>query len=598
MDNLIGVLRILKFNRLLRVATFLTKSRLSQLHDQILLAAMWNGVGEVAEFSIKLFMLMTALLWIAHLGCCFWYTIADAAGNTSAWNTVLYDDAVTFHSVSNRMWIVGMYWAISTMFAGGSPYAPVTVFEYWYACSFVLLRVLMGGMLVTYLMQATMKILEQRRDASSKLKVLDKLFKQHHQVMGRVSILIHKHIKFHTATEITRQLSIDDVPASSTLPPTLRQEFFHLLCVRIFPRHSVSNVCIKLEASLLWDLSSEPVVFKSFCPGVCRLASRSKADTAYFVYHGPLTYSRSAREQHKKKPTCMSVIDLEHVKPGQLISELALWIDWIRQGSLETSGTCELLEVSSSGFQALLHGGNHPIFHELAVHYCNALVRVVHTELQGTLSDTTHVLGHEHLVFSTMPLEMRFLLSKPWLDSLRSAKLGGVLFRKGAVQGLEHEVMEGKCDLVNDSGGGLLRVVPLVLLRLSRSDGYVLVQIAKMDGDPIVVSIKISALNTSAGEMPEQTLARLADELCLPNSAFAVYYHKVKAEDKALGRFVVRTNYIESTLYATLKPGYEFRSSAPFVLPRPQPQRTLTALVLLQGSNTSRALLCAWMTLD
>ena len=71
-----------------------------------------------------------------------------------------------------------------------------------------------------------------------------------------------------------------------------------------------------------------------------------------------------------------------------------------------------------------------------------------------------------------------------------------------------------------------------------------------------------------------------------------------EAEAKALGRFVVRTNYIESTLYATLKPGYEFRSSAPFVLPRPQPQRTLTALVLLQGSDTSRALLCAWMTLD
>jgi len=613
-ETIFSILRVLKLNRLMRVMSFLKRDRFSKLYDRVLLAAMLHGIGSTVELAIKLFLLVTGLLWWAHLGCCLWYVIARSAGEGSGWNAFLFEDGVYVGGASNGVWLVGMYWSISTMFAGASPYEPTSTIEFCFACTFVILGVLIGGLIISYLTKSTMSIILERSAERKKLKDVDRFLKQH-EVVGRLAVGIHKQIKHQGVIQRTRDLSMKDVSALSGLTPKLRSELHYAICLRIFRRHPFFNVCIQLKASLMRQVSSFAVFSKAFRATDIVFMARSPAEAAYVVSHGSFTYAQTCRtfgtplriqspspiqspnSSQSSGPSSSpspSVRKAEIVVQGQWISELALWTTWSHQGTLEANGDSEVLEVSASSFQEVLAEQNHPEIETLVWHYTNAHIRAVHTEMHGALSDTDHVLGHEQLVFSTMPLDMRVLMSKPWLNLLRK-KHGGLLFRKGAFEDLEEEVTLGNCDLVTDCGGRMLRVVPLVLLRILRGDGCVLVQLGKLDGDSFKATTKLPSLNMSAGELPHQTLRRLCRELTLPDTGISICNRKVTAKESNSLRYIVRTNYIETIFSAVISAGFDFGTPFPIVISSSNSHEDISAVVVPSASQASKALLCAWM---
>jgi len=281
------------------------------------------------------------------------------------------------------------------------------------------------------------------------------------------------------------------------------------------------RICDQLDDALIHDLATHCVEWLTRHPGQQLFGPEEKVDRAFNVANGMLAYTPKdfmlsevvmAQGDALLRAKSGAALDKHAIDlvPRTWLCELALWSQWETLGEAEAVAPSELLTLNRTDMVQVMNF--HPEVARVMQDYSKTLCSIVHLS-QPKLSDISEEMDlSEDGIICALPQQSRFKVSKPALQAVYS-EAGLDEERLAAAEELEAEVGSGKCWLGRDpESGQVMRMVQLVILRLTRDDGQIMAKIGEWRGRDHHILKRRAQLpggKMRSGEMPHQTLQRL-----------------------------------------------------------------------------------------
>jgi hypothetical protein len=356
-----------------------------------------------------------------------------------------------------------------------------------------------------------------QRDRWEKMRTLQ-LFLRQHSIPAKLSQEIQSQVSARMNAE--KMIARKDVEVLNMLSTRFRDTLSTELHGPILMTNVFLRICDQLDDALIQDLATHCVEWLALQAGQQLFKPEEQMLRAINIASGTLAYTPKERmlsevviAQGDAMLRAGSVALDGHaidLAPGTWLCELALWSQWDTLGEAEVLAPSELLTLNRNDMVQVMNF--HPEVARVMQDYSMTLCKIVHLA-QPKLSDISEEMDlSEDGIICALPQQSRFKVSKPALQAVYSAA-GSDEERVAAAEELEAEVGSGKCWLGRDpESGQVMRMVQLVILRLTRADGQICAKIGEWRGQDHQILKRRAQLpggKMRSGEMPHQTLQRL-----------------------------------------------------------------------------------------
>jgi hypothetical protein len=331
-------------------------------------------------------------------------------------------------------------------------------------------------------------------------------FLQQSKVSPKLTVELQRHVKEKLRQAQMKPIVVKDVEVLSFVSIHLRTTLQVELCSPILQQHPCffflqhADRISFTRACEMCDLNVLPLGDALFLP-------LAEAEGMYFVNGGILNYSLGD-DAHADDDRA------EEVGENKWLCEAALWCNWRHVGKayVDSGVMCEVMHLSAEKFINQLN--DQPWVAQLMAAYAESFVFALR-KCQPPLFDLPsdiHVPFEAAQVFSSMPTQARLVLGETAVKFMGEAvsTLGSTLgwvtkISADSFDTLVEEVTSGKSTLVMHPDQGVERFVPLVVLRVERSDGRVLVRL--QGGEE--ANCRLPASKQVNGERSEDSLQKL-----------------------------------------------------------------------------------------
>jgi hypothetical protein len=377
-------------------------------------------------------------------------------------------------------------------------------------CAFILFGLLFVSILISSLAATVLDFHMSNKERTDKIRTLQQYLHQN-EVDAPVAIPIEKQILERMA-DVSR-VSEADVTVLSYLSPALRAELWYSVYGPGLSRSAFIRAVNVVDSSIIKDLCFNESALEStrYNPGSQVFEPGLRAEWAYFINWGSLEYTLGwavAEASHNTGNTRVQNQQTQEVAPGKWVCEMALHTDWEHCGWMESVTVCEVVTVAPGGLMKVLRSRKELLI--IAKHYAEAIIVATGRE-HGMLSDLHMAVDHESIITS-MPLRSRVALSQAALQALDKRQhpwdILGMQPRKDHHE-LEQEVSKGKCDIMLNEEGRVVRSVSLCVVRLMREDGRILAEIGEMNDGKLSMGCKLPGTKVRSQELPHDAIKRL-----------------------------------------------------------------------------------------
>jgi len=405
------------------------------------------------------------------------------------------------------------------------------------------------------------------KEQTDKLRALRQYLCQHN-VDAKLAVRIrHQVIE---RMSVAKRLSQEDVESLALLSATLRAKLWCEIYGHCVLSHSFLRICALVDETFLKDTCFHALCHTIHDPGQRIFQADTPAEGALFVHWGSLQYFPNRGLMMHDLSCCEA-----DVKKGQWLSELALWTNWCHKGAAEAASSLELLTLSAKGLLGVI--ADRPDIVLLAKDYSRAICTACSQDSLGEVNDLRLPVDQMSLV-TAMTTESRINISRAVLRDFRR-RLGwtGFFFDNKSAEELRSEVMQGKCDLVQDDSGQMVRLVSVVALELVRPGGYILAQTGKWKNEIVTAGCKLPGTKVRAEELPRAALQRLLDGHLAPlREGVRITSVEVVVENQVSASYGVPTRYVRTVFHADLIPEFIVTS---LTLPKCARQRSVGSTI-------------------
>jgi hypothetical protein len=515
--------RVLKLNRMIRLMGALQSGKFGQMHDRIISWSWQLGVDRQLQFAMNVMYLTFAILWLNHIGCCFWNAMYDQ-GITN-WEQQQHPPGskITRENHDPEVWqyFLGFYWSMTAMASGASIMHPTSLTELVFTIGYVLFGLLVGSSLISSLAAMLLDLQMSSKERRDSVRRLRQYLYQQGLDTG-LSLAVEKEVVSRISQE--KRLGANEVECLTFLSATMRSSLNYAIYCKPLKQHSFLGACDVLDRAGMFtrDLCEYGIEHNTVRPGSSAFAHGEQCDGPYYIVLGELEYLSRARESDvavpsKGTPRSESKEQPVMVESGQWLCELAIWLDWKCRGTLEACVPCEFFQVKADVLLQSLAQSEDLAF--MARAYGEALCNAVETEESQPQTDMPLREELHQSVVLSMPPQGRRGMSAAAMKLLESEKdkgLGRLPFgRSPPNTKLIEQVEQGKCDLVIFKGQ-VLRVVSVVVVRLEREvvtpDGKIVRQLLAQLGKSKAAEdakCQLPGGKVRAGELPGDALARI-----------------------------------------------------------------------------------------
>jgi len=420
------------------------------------------------------------------------------------------------------------------MFSGASHTHPQNNLEVYLS----IVWLVMGAMFVTTITSTLAAVLidarERKQDVNRKMKLLT-LYMQQQQTPVLLALAVQAN--FQKKLVMPKTLTEHDLPFFENIAPALRAALRVQRYSDSFLTLPLFRMLTTMDENILQQLVFEASTVLILKEGEEVFHARQEMGHATLLQDGTTRYSPStvlhtitshlstgsvAVDQGMSQPT-MGMDNTKSTREGWVcgpvwVCELALLITWTTTGTLAAAtDNCEFLVVSTDHFIRIV--GSYPNIAAVVASYAVQLCEYLRNEAESAqCSDIDPWVDHD-VILSCMDLSIRSgLVSKPVLELLRRQnRLRGRLQRKDFLA-LEEEVCCGKSHLGLGHEGApshshppnsIIRVVQLVVLFLTNTDGNLCVQLATCQGGDVKGKFCLPGTKMRGNESPNDALMRL-----------------------------------------------------------------------------------------
>lgn len=511
-QTLIRLLRFIKLQRIVRLASSFRTGKVALARDWLATVLRQRGLHEQFQITARICKLIFYIIWVNHLGGCLWQMIGkDAIQNWYLANNIENLEDPRMEGVFG--YALGFYFSSTAMIGGSAIMNPSTAGELLATVFYIVLGFILSSVIISSLLATVMEYQDANKERNYKLNSLRQFLYQHN-IDARIAVPIVNQV--HERMWRKKRLAEGDVEALSLISPIMRSELWY----HIYGPHITANpflcTCNAIKRGLIKDICFRALRHSSHKPGTLVFEPGMEAVGAHFVCQGSLDYvcshiyaTQSSDDgtgdfQPRRSPS------QDHIKAvaaeGIWISEVAFWVHWLHRGWLDARTPCELMTVESEKFVEVL--SSMPELARVIPSYASCVVKALEQDQELTdLSSLPH-----HNIVAAMPLDSRVLLSQAAIDVLQNrAQWSGRLWQQQSVRELKDEVQAGACDLhlVKEE---VVRVVTVVALRLSRSDGNILARIGKITKGQVAPCCELPGTKVKTGEYPKTAIERLLRE--------------------------------------------------------------------------------------
>lgn len=557
----LAFLRIVKFNRILRIMGVLRVSkiwdRLEQVHHMFA-SNMWQMVTEIAGLFLFLF-------WLNHILCCTWWAIGRWAPTDTGYRWVDYrtgkDGQKLLEASPLYQYTTAYHWSICQLTPGGMQAGALNSVERVFNICFLLCGLLFCTSLISRLSALMVRLSMAKQHQNKVVKVLRRFLRQHHVGAGLSARVEKQIVARHSAK---RPLSVADVPELDQLSKSLRGELKkelyspHLLQHAIFlhwdafDRKVLCNLCELLQCR---QFNHDDEIF---APG-------ANGRTSYVIVSGTLGYALQDGGRANSLPSKQASFPELSAKlkaratthhttsvlaPDSWISAAALWVPWRTKGNLHALSVSEVVCIHGEAVFQML--AQHQLLQETMRAYQKQYAALFDSSNKEhlLLTDLGDPVDHP-IVLMALPVDVKTELAEPLLDILR-AKRRWRFASVSDVKDLQTEVANGKCTLVFKPDGMPARVAYVVVLRIEKPLGELLVRVADVDGNDVRPACRLPGSKLRETELPCQAVRRLVKSLqedgVIDAKNISMDEHSsVNIEEQTSQTYNIMTQYVRHT---------------------------------------------------
>lgn len=526
------------------------------------------------NMAMDIGVLLFVMCWVNHIVCCAWYGIGKLADDErNTWLSELRreseDPESGEGSITRRYeYATSLHWAFTQMTPASMEVVPHCALERAFTVGIIFVGLVLGSSLIATITSIMTQYRLALEDSSKKFHQLQ-MFLSQQGIDPRLGMAIKMQVLARLREK--QRVRMGEVHHLGLTSRSIRDMLKYHSGMRCFGRHAFLATMDVLNKPAMQSLISRTSGSLPLAKNDLIFEDGAPDDRMYFTAFGYLTYSPGEHAPELRRK-CKGEPDPK-LSPGDWCSEAALWTDWTHLGTLEATGTADVLWLAAADLQAELV--RHADLRMLTMDYARAFQHFV--SQPGTRrSDLVSAVDTQEIM-SLLSHESRLAIASPVLEKLRAKSS---VFSRNRFDTLEEEVTLGKCH-IGHVDGELMRSVFVVAVRVQEvpnvSDGRFLAKIAEvpLDADlPIEPSCNMPGSKISGTDRdPYDVLKRLlrwdfselggedsvkvdfSDPSCVSKTSFV----------QASPSFGIRTQYVRTTWHANFDEGVQLRK-----LPAPE----------------------------
>jgi len=558
------VLRIVKLNRLLRVAVLFNRYK-----DKF----KGPGLGSSSFTMVGLAMRLVAILFfLNHLICCSWYWIganADLYDTGVSWLDLgLASSGMHYREASMQMqYLTSLHWAFTQMTPGSMAVVPQNSYERAWNCFVLIIGLFVSALLISQLSAKMVRVQTLNHDRLSQMELLTR-FLSEQGVHRSLAMRIRRQVR--ERSQRTKPLTVADVPSLALLPMTLRQELSCAIFSRTFLSHTIFYVWACLEDAIVEDVSSRAIELEACSRADDIFIPLQEAKKVFNLRVGTLSYKRMvftsdqavSRGQSLRSGGISFSETNESLQnwdpsgeakllPRAWISMVALWCKWSYLGSCQASEDCELVALNVTGILEVLE--RYPALFKINRCYATCFCQLM-SDPEHSKECDLDILPAQ--VMMAADADDRFGISCVVVDSFMASSSvvidQYVSHRRDKIKPSSREILveeldQGKCVVSLGVDGQLLRSVLISVLCIQRESGDVLTKLATTKGSKWVAECVLPASKLREQENFRQAAERLlAKDLPDLNGTLDWDTPEIEQSITQSGTTGIRTTYMKS----------------------------------------------------
>jgi len=511
--------RVLRGLRLIRLVVKLRAGLLARLKTALFQTLQLRGLGRFAQ-SIELAILMAKVFvliaWLGHMGSCIWFALLRNAPESHSEPWQEYDTGCM------GSYMRGLYWAVSTMFAGASPVLPRNTAEGMLSVLWIALGAVFLTSVTSTLAASLIEIHSKQQEMSKKVQTLSSFLAQ----CNAPSVLaVAVRDDFNRKVLEPKPVSEVDLPLLQLVKPSLRAALRLHQYAAAFKKSDIVRLLAVMKEPLLQQLCFSAAAVISIPSGSQVFDSGDEVEHAYLLAQGFVEYTLMPSGiplLNRREAEVERFLELETdvIGDGAWLCEYALLFSWRATGTAVAQSVCEIVDIPAEEFIKVVMPYPHlaAFTAQYAVELSKRYTALPRFSLEGEYlySDINPGIDSDEVI-ADMHVSMRGLLSMPQLQLLRqNQSLFGELLRgRKAFVDLESEVLRGVCHVSMGAEGlnSIRRVVRVVFLRLINQDGLLCAQIAQAKGGgPFTPKFGLPGRKVASGQTPETAITMVIEE--------------------------------------------------------------------------------------
>jgi hypothetical protein len=558
------LVRMAKVMRVLRLISFVRVHRLRGVADRTV-GFLDSAAASVGTFVYDVARFLLIISFINHFITCFWCLLGRdplfvrASDTGMSWLTVADagGEKYTDYGIAYQ-YTTGLHWSLTQMTPGSMQVFPVNTIERIYNVVCLLFGMLVFSTLISSLSGSVAQIRIQMA--------------KHKQSLNRLSTFLSRanvspDLRVHVVKQVDvklkyqRPLVLRDVEGQlEKLPLSLRNMLHLELCRPLLDHyyfHFLSNA-----HTIAWEeVCATCVDFNMFAKNDSLFTVGAEAKGMHFILGSGMSYRLdpafgTSGSVYAADSSSIMGVSPEMVHAGAWLSEASLWTNWRHTGTADVGAahTCEVLTLIAKNILKCFSK------HVLVIQLTSAYALSFYSFLRNSKpplcewpNDLTLPFGNDEVI-AALPRAVTVVLGQVAVKLLQnpshnllSSWMSAVRVNK--TEELIREVSQGDTTLLTASNGKVMRCVPLVAVRLVRSNGSLLasLRLVKSARGKVEAACRLPAIKQKAGEYPQQCLQRLLEEKLAPLGNGVELQHTFReAYSGNSQQFGVPTRYIRT----------------------------------------------------
>jgi len=516
--------------------------RFAHIYNALLHQAHRVGMETHCHFAVRILKIVVIILWLNHIGGCIFYMMVLGSKQFSdtgmSWRDELsalegVQDVTTDFLPQGYLYLKSFYWSLTAMFAGESFLLPSNSTEAYFALMYIIFGMLFASSLISSLSAMLVDFQMLSRDThEQQRKVQEFLFQMGVDTFLSTNITLQ--IMDRMAVRPT--LGLEDVPALHLLSVELRQKLWQAIYGPLLSTNHFLRTLDYLDDRLLMDICFSGVSWQTARPGEEIFEPGVNVPYAYYIIEGAILY----------KIGVGGGVDNDQYGPKTWACEMTLWIAWETVGRMEATRATQIMMLQQDKFWKMLD--DRPEVRLVCAEYATVYAGAIKKE-KPPLSDLGSLIDHDNLV-ALMSMQSRQIMSFPSLTALKMSK--NFLTSAAKMDRLQSELHSGACDLREDLGGRVVRVVRVAAVQITRSDGMCCLELGENGDEGFRPSLVLPGTKIRYAEYPMDAITRFLLDLNVEADRLNVTDRQISTEVKSSAQYGVDTKYVRTVFYADL----------------------------------------------